>query len=550
MLSIMFSHLSRLRLVVFLLSAVFLAACGGGGSSSFDWEGCVLGLGPDCPSPPSADTTPPATPTNLFADAISAAQIDLRWGASSDGRNYNVYRNGALLKSTFETSASDTGLDATTQYCYTVTALDGARNESAKSSVACATTQEDNVPPTAPGAPRVSSTSIADISLEWSASTDDAWVKGYKIYRNGVFKQDVSTNYFTDNEVSQNTDYCYEFSAFDSAGNESTKSIKVCASTDWTPTVDILGSDVSSAGIYGPTSLALDSSGKAHIAYTDSATRELRYATNANGGWNSTLIDTDVYSPAGLALDADDNVYISYSAFDGDYNVKYATNWSGHWTKTTVGSVVGPESTDVAVDTSGNTHISYGKKYATNASGQWILETIDPSGFNGTYTSIALDSVGRAHIALVDKYNDGVRYATNASGAWVASTIDSSAETTWGTSIGVDSRDKIHIAYYNATDRSLKYASNSSGAWLASTIDGNGTGAFPSLAVDAEDSVHISYNDWGYGLRYANNSFGAWDIHILVPNVAFSSIAIDHDSRVHLSWYEANEIKYGIYSMH
>jgi hypothetical protein len=546
--------LSQIRSVVFLLSVVFLSACGGGGSNSFEAEGCFLGLGPDCPSPPPPDTIPPTTPTGLVAIAFSSSRIDISWNISTDNHivwGYNLYREGKFLTSTFELSATDTGLESTTQYCYTVAALDPAGNESAQSKEACATTQEDTIPPTAPGTPRVSSTSIADISLAWSTSNDDAWVKGYKVYRNGIFIQDVSTDYFTDNEVSQNTDYCYEFSAFDSAGNESTKSIQVCASTNWTPTVDILGSYVSGAGIYGPTSLALDSSGKAHITYTDSSTRELRYATNANGGWNSTVIDTDVYSPAGLAIDADDKVHISYSAFDGSYNVKYATNRSGYWTKTTVESVSGPVTTDLAIDISGNSHISYGKNYATNASGQWILETTDLSDFYGTYTSIALDSEGRAHIALVDKQRNGVRYTTNASGTWVSSTIDSSAETTFGTSISVDSMDKVHIAYYNASDRSLNYASNSSGVWLTNSIDESGTGLFPSLAVDTEDKVHISYNDWGYeGLRYANNSTGAWDTHVMLPRyVGFSSIVIDHDNRVHLSWYEANEIKYGIYTV-
>lgn len=550
MLSMMFSHLSRLRLVVFLLSAVFLAACGGGGgSSSFEWEGCVLGLGPDCPSPPSADITPPTTPTNLFADAISAAQIDLRWGGSGDAWNYNVYRNGGLLKSTFETSASDTGLDASTQYCYTVTALDGARNESAQSSVACATTQADIVSPTAPGTPIVSTTSIADISIAWSAATDDYWVKGYKVYRNGVFKEDVFTNYFTDIDVSPNTDYCYEFTAFDSAGNESTRSLEVCASTAWTPTVDVLGQYVGT--------LALDSSGKAHIAYTDSTTQNLRYASNSDGAWNPKVIDTNVEGYAAIALDAADNVYISYCSA-GIYSLKFATNLSGDWKITTVDSNWVGLFTDIVVDASGKAHISYydhqngDLKYATNASDVWVSETIDSAYYVGRYTSIALDSTGKAHVAYVNSQTDDLEYATNESGAWITSTIDSFSETTWGTSIGVDSRDKIHIAYYNATDRSLKYASNSSGAWLVSTIDGNGTGAFPSLAVNSEDSVHISYSDWGgNGVRYATDSSGSWDIHILVPSSAGnSSIAIDQGGRSHLSWYEHSEIKYGIYSVH
>ena len=234
--------------------------------------------------------------------------------------------------------------------------------------------------------------------------------------------------------------------------------------------------------------------------------------------------------------------------------MKYATNLSGQWTITTVDSNWVGLFTDIVVDASGKAHISYydhqngDLKYATNASGVWISEIIDSAYFVGRYTSIALDSAGKAHVAYVDSQNDDLKYATNESGAWVTSTIDSTAEATFGTSVSVDSRDKIHIAYYDATDRSLKYASNSSDAWMASTIDGNGTGSFPSRAVDAMDNVHISY---GGGLRYAASSSGSWDVHVLLPsNAGYSSIAIDQNGWAHLSWYERNEIKYGIYSVH
>lgn len=114
-------------LIVFL--TVFMTACGGGGGGGGETGG--------------GDTLAPSTPTYLTATAASGSQIDLSWTASTDNigvTGYKIYRGGTYLKSVTTTSASDTGLNPSTQYCYTVSAYDAAGNESAQSSQACATT--------------------------------------------------------------------------------------------------------------------------------------------------------------------------------------------------------------------------------------------------------------------------------------------------------------------------------------------------------------------------------------------------------------------------
>ncbi len=90
------------------------------------------------------DTTLPSTPTGFTATAVSSNQINISWDTSTDDigvTGYNVYRDGAFLKSVTGTSTSDTELSPDIEYCYTVSAYDAVGNESGQSIEACATTQ-------------------------------------------------------------------------------------------------------------------------------------------------------------------------------------------------------------------------------------------------------------------------------------------------------------------------------------------------------------------------------------------------------------------------
>lgn len=118
----------------------------------------------------TADTTAPSTPTGLTASAASASQINLNWSASTDNvgvAGYRVFRNGSQIATPTGTSYSDSGLSASTQYSYTVSAVDAAGNASAQSGSVSATTQTVS-PPTDTTAPTIS---ISAPSGQLSAGT-------------------------------------------------------------------------------------------------------------------------------------------------------------------------------------------------------------------------------------------------------------------------------------------------------------------------------------------------------------------------------------------
>ena len=94
-------------------------------------------------------TTAPPMPTGLTATgsaAPAAPTITLRWTTTAGAASYKIYRDGTLLLSPPLTFAGSQATDATvaalTYYCYVISAVDAAGNESARSDPpVCAATQ-------------------------------------------------------------------------------------------------------------------------------------------------------------------------------------------------------------------------------------------------------------------------------------------------------------------------------------------------------------------------------------------------------------------------
>lgn len=91
---------------------------------------------------PIASPSPPSPPSGFQVAAASSSEIDLSWTASAGTvTGYKVYKSGGnLLKTVTTTSTSDTGLNASTNYCYYVIAYNSA-GDSVQTSQLCATTQ-------------------------------------------------------------------------------------------------------------------------------------------------------------------------------------------------------------------------------------------------------------------------------------------------------------------------------------------------------------------------------------------------------------------------
>ncbi|GGT30467.1 glycoside hydrolase family 18 protein [Streptomyces althioticus] len=99
-------------------------------------------LGPDGGGGGDPEPTVPATPGGLTVSGTTATSATLTWNAVSGATGYTVYRDGTRVTAVTGTSATVTGLAASTSYSFQVAAANAA-GESAKSAAVSVRTRED-----------------------------------------------------------------------------------------------------------------------------------------------------------------------------------------------------------------------------------------------------------------------------------------------------------------------------------------------------------------------------------------------------------------------
>jgi hypothetical protein len=539
---------SIIRLVIRGVSAIILifvlplclVRCGGGGGGGGD----------------GSNSTDKVV---LTATVMSSNSIKLSW--TNPTGHYSVppeevvsyiYRSGVEIISTWIFDHIDTGLQPDTTYCYDVTVvavycfLFSCNSIGWQSNTACATTLPDTAPPSVPANVLATTLSASEIRLSWENSVDNTAVSGYRIYRDGTLIMTSSAivipYIITDTTLPPDTTFCYSVSAFDAAANESAQSTPACATT-------LLAASIIDSGSCANNSMAIDSNDKLHIAYINSGptTYELRYVTNASGVWAKTTVGTSWGYPS-IATDALNKVHIATTS-------QYISNATGTWVTENYYSNAAVPS--IAVDKNGKAHIGFYVEnsnrallYANNLSGSWNAETISNTILQ-TWPSLALDSNTKAHVAFSDGgLAEYVHYSTNTSGSWQNWTIGGPFQSgslcgfDEGLKIAIDSANKVHIVFRDT------YYNNSAGSWTSEIFDPGGM--CPSLTLDQSNTPHIVYSAYDnntatYRLKHATKGQNGWSnttLSVIYGPSGYFSIAVDSLGGIHVSYCSGGGISY------
>ena len=159
----------------------------------------------------------PAAPSNLIVSAGTENSLTLTWDNNDIAENYNIYREGVKIGQTEGTSYTVNGLDAGTEYCYSVS----AENETGESVTAevCGTTV-----PAKPQNAVARSTDETTINLSWDPV---ASATSYNVYGATEIKGITETSCEITGLTNGST-YCFTITAVNEGG-ESDESERVCA---------------------------------------------------------------------------------------------------------------------------------------------------------------------------------------------------------------------------------------------------------------------------------------------------------------------------------
>lgn len=193
------------------------------------------------------DTRPPTKPGNLRVTAKTLTSVSMAWNASTDNSGSFSYRvrlwgdpTVVTLPRT-QTSYTWTGLRPGVQYYFWVEAVDGSGNK-ATSDLLVLETLRDTTPPSPPGNVTVGTVTASQVSLSWTASTDDSGIVDlYQVAVSPVAGNVVLTGPTTATVtgLAPSTTYTFTVRARDAGWNFSAPSDAVTAttgvSTDVTP---------------------------------------------------------------------------------------------------------------------------------------------------------------------------------------------------------------------------------------------------------------------------------------------------------------------------
>jgi len=332
-----------------------------------------------------------------------------------------------------------------------------------------------------------------------------------------------------------------------------------------TEAVDTVGN----VGLY--TSIALDGQGNPHISYIDATNNNLKYAYYNGTSWTLETIGGAVQAATSIEVDASGAAHIAYC---GSSYLKYAVQVSTGWwiENITPGNFDGtPNGASLVLDRNGNPHISYTGQWANDwrvhyiykKDGNWTFkgdndqiaeadagegDGSSPAHY-GKPTSLALDKNGNPHIAYI-YLESGVRqlrYIKWTGTQWSTQTIagiPSGFEYEISPSIALDGLGEPLISYYSGK---MDVADYNGTSWNIYTIDsdpyGGDYGRYSALKLYS-GTANLSYQYIESGFSNSSLKYASWVSTNINPvtsspqNLGASSV---DTTQINWQWSDVND---------
>ena len=271
-------------------------------------------------------------------------------------------------------------------------------------------------------------------------------------------------------------------------------------------------------------------------------------------------------TPYGIAIDSNGVPHVCYGQAGDQDQVKYANRSGGSWSTEIVDATVGSYPyCDIAVDDSDVPYISYlngANVKCAYKNGSWTIETAGSKGhahiFKGR-TRIAIDCDGYPHIAFVyvdpiSPYDPSVKYTYRDIGGWsVDEGVGEAAAESWLGGMVLDGDDYPHISY--SITGALKYAYKDAAGWTLEVADSSHNTYEDGIALDSDGYPHISYDveSPSYDLWYAHKDADGWNTEMVDDGDPtstdvgeYTDIALDSNDSPHISYKDCDndDLKY------
>ena len=349
--------------------------------------------------------------------------------------------------------------------------------------------------------------------------------------------------------------------------------------------------------------LELDSQGVPHLVYMIHNDRAIRYASKDGETWGISDVSSFEELPLGnyfrspsLVVDEEDLLHVCFASNDV---LTYAVRPADVWEFETVSPNLDTQECDLALNSSGQPHISFtaydyglpssstispsaslGRDlfYGTKDGTDWSVEKIDDGEI---YKSrIALDIEGSPSICYFDNLTDELRYAAQTEGSWDIAIVSSDI---YVYALSMTGDDGIpHVAFVARNEGLINNSLEDSGTiisssglfygtlygdqWIIEKIDDidSGYGARQvSIVLDSYGNPHITY---GTGttelqvedvetpedrieLKYAWFDGDSWHTAVVTEDylggfAMYTSLALDENDLSHLAYFTGTGVNY------